>query len=230
MSGSGRGCGGRGGIRTPEGLAPPTVFKTAAFDRSATRPAACDTPSRDREQFVAGLGQALRRAGGRPPRATREPWRFRQGRTRHRLPPASRAEADLATQYSDRVIEGMQALYGEGFLSPGRTRRDGGVPRRGRSRGSPCARHGLRPRRSLAHAGGRVRRRPRHRRRHRGGPRRAGPRRRRGQGAFRPDRLPGGRARAVPVRRRGFRRGFHQGCRLPHRGQARGSSPRRRGS
>ncbi len=31
-------CGGWGGIRTPGGLAPSTVFKTAAFDRSATHP------------------------------------------------------------------------------------------------------------------------------------------------------------------------------------------------
>ena len=30
--------GGRGGIRTPGGLAPSTVFKTAAFNRSATLP------------------------------------------------------------------------------------------------------------------------------------------------------------------------------------------------
>lgn len=30
--------GGWGGIRTPGGLAPTTVFKTAAFDRSATHP------------------------------------------------------------------------------------------------------------------------------------------------------------------------------------------------
>ncbi len=30
--------GGRGGIRTPDGLAPITVFKTAAFNRSATLP------------------------------------------------------------------------------------------------------------------------------------------------------------------------------------------------
>ncbi len=25
----------------------------------------------------------------------------------------------MGTQYSDRVVEGMQALYGKGFLSPG---------------------------------------------------------------------------------------------------------------
>ena len=30
--------GGRGGIRTPDGLAPMPVFKTGAFNRSATRP------------------------------------------------------------------------------------------------------------------------------------------------------------------------------------------------
>jgi hypothetical protein len=34
--------GGGGGIRTPEGLAPLTVFKTAAFNRSATPP--CSYP------------------------------------------------------------------------------------------------------------------------------------------------------------------------------------------
>jgi hypothetical protein len=30
--------GGEGGIRTPGGLAPPTVFKTVAIDHSATSP------------------------------------------------------------------------------------------------------------------------------------------------------------------------------------------------
>ena len=30
--------GGRGGIRTPDGLAPMPVFKTGAFNHSATRP------------------------------------------------------------------------------------------------------------------------------------------------------------------------------------------------
>jgi hypothetical protein len=33
--------GGEGGIRTPGGLAPPTVFKTVAIDHSATSPFGC---------------------------------------------------------------------------------------------------------------------------------------------------------------------------------------------
>ncbi len=33
-------AGGEGGIRTPGGLAPPTVFKTVAIDHSATSPGA----------------------------------------------------------------------------------------------------------------------------------------------------------------------------------------------
>ena len=35
----GKGGGGQGGIRTHEGLAPLPVFKTGAFNRSATSPA-----------------------------------------------------------------------------------------------------------------------------------------------------------------------------------------------
>ena len=35
--------GGRGGIRTPDGLAPMPVFKTGAFNHSATRPQESET-------------------------------------------------------------------------------------------------------------------------------------------------------------------------------------------
>ena len=35
--------GGRGGIRTPDGLAPMPVFKTGAFNHSATRPQKLET-------------------------------------------------------------------------------------------------------------------------------------------------------------------------------------------
>src|SRR5215210_5445057 len=39
----GQNCGGRGGIRTHEGVAPLAVFKTAALNHSATLPSCCNT-------------------------------------------------------------------------------------------------------------------------------------------------------------------------------------------
>ena len=48
------GCGGEGGIRTHEGLAPLPVFKTGAFNRSATSPLADGV-----EIYLASVKQCL---------------------------------------------------------------------------------------------------------------------------------------------------------------------------
>ncbi len=67
--------GGEGGIRTPEWLAPLTVFETAAFNRSATSPAI------ENKQFFL---HAIKRKPGLPPAIGKKPYRLAIGYGRYR--------------------------------------------------------------------------------------------------------------------------------------------------